>query len=211
MIKIYYSFFDQRYDEEKLHHLLHQLPMKIQGEILRFRNWQDIQRSLLGKLLLKKSLKDAGYDDKLSDLEYDAYKRPFIRGYPDFNITHSGNYVVCVVSTLGRVGIDIEEVKPIDISHFESQFSEIEWQHITGAKDSISKFFQHWTVKEAVIKADGRGFSLPLNSFSIEETQVNVMDKIWYYKMLSIFPGHQAHVACEVVLPQNIAINFELF
>jgi len=211
MIKIYYSFFDQRFDDEKLLRLLQQLPTEIQKKILKFRNWQDIQRSLLGKLLLKKGLQDFGYDDDLSNLEYDTYKRPFIKTYPDFNITHSGNYVACVVSESRRVGIDLEEIKPIDLSHFESQFSKIEWQHIMASEDSLSKFFWYWTIKESVIKADGRGFSLPPDSFSIGESQVNILDKIWHYKMLPIFPGYQAHVASEVVFPSDLPADLEVF
>ncbi|MCZ4224915.1 4'-phosphopantetheinyl transferase family protein [Pedobacter rhodius] len=211
MIKVYYACFEQRFNDEKLHQMLRQLPTEIQNKILKFRNWQDIQRSLLGKLLLKKGLQDSGYESTLSNLQYNTYGRPFLEGYPDFNITHSGNYAACAVSTQGTVGIDLELIRPVDLHHFESQFSKIEWQHITDSEDTISKFFQYWTIKEAVIKADGRGMSLPLNSFIIREAQVNVLDKAWHYKALSYFPGHQAHIASEQPLPADIAANFELF
>ncbi|RNL53950.1 4'-phosphopantetheinyl transferase family protein [Pedobacter jejuensis] len=210
MIKIYYSCFTKQFTDEKLHHLLSLLPVEITERILKFRKWQDIQRALLGKLLLKKALLDFQSNSILSAITYNAYGRPNLTDL-DFNISHSGNYAICAVSTQGQVGIDLEMVRPIDLAHFKSQFSLIEWQDIIKAEDAISKFFFYWTLKEAVIKADGRGLSLPLDSFRIKATHVNILNDTWYYKSLNFLDGYQAHIAFSSPPPDGILIELETF
>lgn len=210
MIKIYYSCFKKQFTDEKLHHLLNLLPVEIRERILKFRKWQDIQRTLLGKLLLRKALLDLQSTSTLSAITYNSYGRPYLADL-DFNISHSGNYAVCAISTHGQVGIDLEMIRPIDLRHFKSQFSSIEWQDIINADDAISKFYLYWTLKEAVIKADGRGLSLPLDSFHIKETQINILDDVWYYKSLNFVDGYQAHIALSFPLPDDILIKLETF
>ncbi len=79
----------------------------------------------------------------------------------DFNISHSGNRVVCILSTQGRVGIDLEETGDIAIDDFQSQFTTAEWAAITGSSMPLQTFYHYWTAKESLIKADGKGLQIP--------------------------------------------------
>jgi len=86
-----------------------------------------------------------------------------------FNISHSGNCVVCAVDEKA-VGVDIEVIKPIDFNIAERFFSKAEYLTLINQPKEMQMkyFYMIWTLKESYIKADGRGLSLPLNSFSID-------------------------------------------
>jgi 4'-phosphopantetheinyl transferase len=86
-----------------------------------------------------------------------------------FNLSHCSNVALLAVTECSEVGIDIEKIKKIsDMSlvakHF---FSKAEQQYfesfITQKKDQI--FYEIWTQKESLIKANGGGLSLPLDAF----------------------------------------------
>ncbi len=107
-------------------------------------------------------------------ISYAKYGRPFLLNNPqniDFNITHSGEYIIMAIVHNATVGIDIEKIKhniiPSQLSKIV--FSEIE-QKLIG--NNIENFFTLWTKKEAFIKACGNGFSNDSylkTSFGIEE------------------------------------------
>lgn len=98
---------------------------------------------------------------KLNKIEFDedTYHRPFIRNLSDtidFNISHSGEYVVMVIGHNMKVGIDIEFIdSKVDLFDLAPiVFSKSECKLITD----VSKFFILWTKKEAMLKCIGHGF-----------------------------------------------------
>ena len=147
--------------------LLGRLPGVMQQKILRFRRWQDAYGSLLGKLLLQTAMKKAGLPGDLNGLLVSAYGRPYWAAGPDFNISHSGTRVACVLSLQGRVGIDLELCADLSIGDFQSQFTAAEWATITGSETPLLTFYRYWTAKESLIKADGRGLQIPLDGIEI--------------------------------------------
>jgi 4'-phosphopantetheinyl transferase len=86
-----------------------------------------------------------------------------------FNISHSGDWVVCAVDNL-PVGIDVEKIHDVDLNLSARFFSEEEHKYLLSLEISKRRnsFFELWTLKESYIKADGRGLSIPLNSFSFK-------------------------------------------
>ena len=113
----------------------------------------------------------------------------------DFNISHSGAYVVCALCTAGRVGIDIEEIRPIDIQDFIAQMTRNQWESLRASKNRLEAFFSLWTQKEAVIKADGRGIAIPLNEIIVEGEKAFLADDIWRMKEVRIADGYCCHLA----------------
>jgi 4'-phosphopantetheinyl transferase len=67
------------------------------------------------------------------------------------------------------VGIDVEEIKPIDFDIAKRFFSSNEHrQFLQQPEDKkLAFFYDIWTMKEAVIKAEGKGLSIPLDSFTV--------------------------------------------
>jgi 4'-phosphopantetheinyl transferase len=70
--------------------LLTLLPTHLQQKVLRFRGWQDRHAGLLGKLLLRIALKNAGGSTDLGRLHYTIERKPFFPEGPAFNIQPAG-------------------------------------------------------------------------------------------------------------------------
>jgi 4'-phosphopantetheinyl transferase len=205
-LHLYSTVFPEPLSPADFQRLLSHLPAGLHPKILAYRRWQDAYGSLFGKLLLGKALQQAGLSADLMGLRVTEYGRPYLEGYDrshgegsaDFNISHSGNRVVCILSTQGRVGIDLEETGDIAMDDFQSQFTAAEWAAITGATIPLQAFYHYWTAKESLIKADGRGLQIPLNSIDVSAgPEVWVNGSHWNLKSLPIFPGYACHIACE--------------
>ncbi|HEY2492503.1 MAG TPA: 4'-phosphopantetheinyl transferase superfamily protein [Paenibacillus sp.] len=99
------------------------------------------------------------------------YGKPFVENIPElhFNISHSGTWVVCVVGS-GPVGIDIEEIKPINTEVARLVFSDEEKATLEAiiGDEQLDYFYDIWTLKESYVKTIGMGLSHPLRSFSFQ-------------------------------------------
>ena len=88
-----------------------------------------------------------------------------------FNLSHSGQWFACAISSGGALGMDIERIQPLEdmlgmAQHFFAQ-AEVERLFAIAQNERTRSFFQCWTRKEAVIKATGEGVSRPLDSFEV--------------------------------------------
>jgi 4'-phosphopantetheinyl transferase len=88
-----------------------------------------------------------------------------------FNLSHSNALAACALSFDYDVGIDVE-MADNSITHDEiaaKYFTPDEQAQLTAydKHGCIDSFFQIWTLKEAAIKAIGRGLSMPLQDFSV--------------------------------------------
>jgi 4'-phosphopantetheinyl transferase len=89
-----------------------------------------------------------------------------------FNVAHSRETILIALCGESRVGIDIEyldrETDVLEIAR--NSFTPDEFHRIEeagGPADLRRAFFRCWTRKEAVIKADGRGLSIPLSDVEV--------------------------------------------
>jgi 4'-phosphopantetheinyl transferase len=82
-----------------------------------------------------------------------------------FNVSHSASLLVCAVTHIAPVGVDVEHVHRItDMAAIsERHFSPEERPYVIGPNE----FFQCWTRKEAFLKATGEGLSRSLDSFAV--------------------------------------------
>ncbi|UAC49646.1 4'-phosphopantetheinyl transferase superfamily protein [Bacillus aquiflavi] len=116
-----------------------------------------------------------------------------------FNISHSGDWVVCAIDRQS-VGVDVQEI--IDIEYKEiaqNYFTEEEYLFIMNESltNQLKKFYWIWTLKESYIKADGKGLSIPLKSFSFHISNPNDIKmltsnrlKECYFKLFNIAPNY---------------------
>jgi 4'-phosphopantetheinyl transferase len=200
MVQILYTRFQQRLNENLYRQYMSRLPVAIQSRIERFHFWQDAQRSLFGNLLLIEGLKEIGLPDRrLDNLRYTQYNRPYLEGI-DFNISHSGEFVICAISQSKKVGIDVEEIKEIPVEEFTEEFSAIEMAAITKDK-SFKYFYMLWTQKEAFLKAIGKGLNIPLNKVSIDENKIRWENKDWYLHEIQLDAGYASHLCTEIASP----------
>ncbi|EXB54576.1 4'-phosphopantetheinyl transferase [Morus notabilis] len=92
-----------------------------------------------------------------------------------FNISHTSSLIACGVTVDAQIGIDVEEkarkIKSHVLAFARRYFSSHELEHlsaITNPEIQRQEFMKLWTLKEAYVKALGRGFSAaPFNTFTI--------------------------------------------
>lgn len=175
---------------------LKKVPKPIQDTILRYRRVEDQWAKVLGKLLVLDGMNQLGYKEvDLNDLQYTAHNRPYLQSKPDFNISHSGAYVMCAFSEQNLVGIDIEEIKPLHMNDFKNVFSDEEWKAINTAENSLQQFYSNWTAKESLLKAEGRGITVAMDTVKIATQHGIFENKEWFLKKINFNSAYAVHVA----------------
>jgi 4'-phosphopantetheinyl transferase len=99
----------------------------------------------------------------------------------EFNVSHSGSVAVLAFARGRALGVDVEQLR----ENFDHEaiacrfFSEEEQRQLAALQPSerYQGFFRCWTRKEAYIKAQGTGLSLPLHQFdvSLKPGEVNAL------------------------------------
>jgi 4'-phosphopantetheinyl transferase len=127
-----------------------------------------------------------------------------------FNLSHTvGMIVVALAGDGQRVGVDVEKCgSRVDAPAIASaRFSAQESAYLDAlpAAAQADAFRQLWTRKEALHKADGRGLSLPLDTFNTLDDRCGG----WLVRDLALQAGHVGAVACEA-RPKPLAIEMHL-
>ena len=198
MLTIYQADTKRFQGNISLEKLLKELPLNMHEKALRYKFKEDAYNFVVGRLLLKKGLEELGMGDQLQHITYQNSGKPNLKDV-FFNISHSGNMVVCVLSTKGVVGIDIEKEREIKLDDFDAWFSKKEWQEINKASSPLQKFYWFWTRKESIIKALGVTLS-HLHKIEVDATKDHFIenDKKWYLKDLDFGSGYFGALCSEV-------------
>lgn len=161
---------------EQYHDLLTKIAFDKRERLERFRYFEDAERSLLGDILIRTLIAKYNFNDnKKIVFSTNKYGKPYLEGNPDmhFNVSHSGIKVACAICDV-PIGIDIENVKPIDLTIAERCFTQAEYDFINNANNAEQKyhrFYSIWTKKEAYIKQRGIGLHIPFKSFDVLDPQ----------------------------------------
>jgi len=94
------------------------------------------------------------------DIVTNEWGKPML---PDtvFNLSHSGEYAILGI---GTAGVDIEKIGKASFAVAKRMFLP---EELVYMGDDDDRFYILWTLKEAVMKAVGKGFSLIPSSFSV--------------------------------------------
>lgn len=128
-----------------------------------------------------------------------------------FNLTHTDGLVACAVAEGRAVGVDAEWVtRQANIRSLSARvFSDVERRAIAerSGQSAADRFFEHWTLKEAYVKAVGKGLSLPLQKITTtpvgegaaELQLVDVDDDAgrWLLRLQRVGSAHQLAVVVE--------------
>ena len=91
-----------------------------------------------------------------------------------FNVSHSGHRALLAFAVDRAVGVDIEciDERPETLAVAASVFTPPERHRLEQCPpgERLATFYRLWTGKEAVLKAAGRGVSIPFQSFSVSPT-----------------------------------------
>jgi 4'-phosphopantetheinyl transferase len=126
----------------------------------------DRERYIRGHAALRKLLSEY-IGKKAEELKFDvnAFGKPRLgtAAQVEFNLSHSGSVAVIALCLAGRIGVDVEEMRPEVVSSdvAERFFSRGEVSRLRRLPlaEQVEAFFRCWTRKEAYLKAIGCGIS----------------------------------------------------
>lgn len=138
--------------EAQVNDILSEEDLKKSG---RFRQQSDRDRFIAARILCYEKLKSEFEIQLPLIFEYSELGKPKLRGAPEFNWSHSGEFAAFICGP--GAGIDIELFSDIDPQSFHSVFTPDQMRWIGSSRNN---FFKLWTIKEAVMKSTGLGFRL---------------------------------------------------
>jgi 4'-phosphopantetheinyl transferase len=121
-----------------------------------------------------------------------------------FNLTHTTDLIICLVTRVGEVGIDAESLaRRVDIDDITKHFfAPAEKRSLAKLqpKDRTKRFFEIWVLKEAYLKGRGRGLSISPEKVPIRIHRDGIPDPIgkWQLELHSPTLEHVAATAIEV-------------
>ena len=162
MLKLYYGHIQLVKEPLVFDKWLKKMDDGRKEKVLRCKNDVDKQRSLLAGILL------------YFGLENDRFAKQVF-----YSISHSGNYVVCVLSDR-RVGIDIEnKLRSVFSQGKEAQLDKIAKKCLTMGEEiryqtceeseKAELLLQLWTRKESYSKAVGKGLGMDFSTIDTEK------------------------------------------
>jgi 4'-phosphopantetheinyl transferase len=147
-----------------LEQAMRHLPAALLPGILRYRRAEDRLARAAARLMLRAGLRRLGLPGAatLDGWRNDPGGRPYLEGRPvDLSISHSGRWIGIAIGQDLRVGLDLEERRPVAPRDFAHLLTPGEQAGIATAPDQAAALLQRWCLREAVLKADGAGFTLP--------------------------------------------------
>ncbi|GBF76536.1 hypothetical protein PA598K_05012 [Paenibacillus sp. 598K] len=205
---------EETVDDSRYERLLAQVSAERRAKAGRFKFRRDAVRTAAGELLLQRLL---GAADGTLSFRYLSHGKPELIDYPGtwHNISHSGEYVVCVCHEV-PVGVDVEAVRPVDDDLAKRCFADAERMYMQATEEEtqrLRRFYELWSAKESYIKAVGDGLSMPLQSFVVRigmdgaRLETAAGESLpWEIRLLPLDAGH-ALAVCASQLPPDIALD----
>ncbi len=150
----------------------------------RFRFADDRARCLCADHLARNMLADAGgVAPACVTFTYGPKGKPQANLPLHFNVSHSGEYVLCAVSDT-PIGVDIEQIKHFRGGMVARFFTDAEAAYVWGntqvQNESVTdpevcrRFYRVWTAKEAYTKMTGTGISTDLGAIAFDPCSMTV-------------------------------------
>lgn len=147
-------------DRQHLLSGLAKIPARLHGEISQFKRLQDQLTRFVARRLISKALTASGQEQfsSLCDWQKDSRGRPFIEACcADISISHSESWVVGALALNARVGVDIETFRSVSLDSLRPYLLDSELARVDNAEDPQREAIKCWSLREAILKADGRG------------------------------------------------------
>lgn len=155
--------------------------------------------------LLRECLKPYKIDYSEDMINRMEYGKPELIWHDDihFNLSHADGIAACIVSEK-ECGIDCENVREYRPRVAQRVFTakELDLFNAVDENDRDLLFFRLWTLKEAFVKAVGKGISYPMNTvgFSFENNQINCTEQGYRFRQFIIRGGKYIVSVCERVI-----------
>jgi 4'-phosphopantetheinyl transferase len=159
-------------DESELHRYEKILSREEIASAHRFVKKTDQIKSILSKAILRSVLsKYLAISAEKLVFSVGEKGKPFVAETDiQFNVSHSGDYLLVAVMRDQAIGVDVECVKSNKdfLAIAERFFAPSEVGAIRRDENPVAAFYRCWTRKEAFVKATGLGLSFPLHDFEVD-------------------------------------------
>lgn len=155
---------------------------------------------------------------------------PAVASAVRFNLSHTHGLVACAVTRDADIGVDVEyverRVEVMAVADHVFSLAEVAGLQSLSGEAQRERFFELWTLKEAYIKAIGKGLSAPLRAITFDPTQPDPVpvrfgpevaddDARWCLRRFPVGAGHRlalafagernANIRCEEASPADFA------
>ena len=183
-------------DEFDLGKLDQRLDLLDEEELQVYRRYQvDFKKVefAIGRILLKTQLAQRiGADPRTIHFRKNQYGKLYLPEHEAditseqlfFNLSHTDKLIVCSMTTLSDIGVDVEQLAKDHLTIMSRVFNQAEIDYVNeqqGEEEKLNAFYMVWTRKEAHMKAKGMGFSLPPLSFSVPVRPGRAAQGEWEY------------------------------
>jgi 4'-phosphopantetheinyl transferase len=204
---------------EQEHSYLLLLNADEQKRAARFRFPEHRRRFIIARAVLRQILcfytKIA--PDKI-EFSYNEHDKPALVLPADktlqFNLSHSADLAVYAIARQ-LVGIDVEQIQSrYELGLPERFFSAQECEHLQQVPEHerVIAFYRLWARKEAIIKASGKGLSIPLSNFSVsaydDREKIVLGHEVWYLQPLTLDPAFAAALASQQDIDKLLYYHF---
>lgn len=172
-------------------------------KILKYQKEQTARLSLGVGLLLEIAMDQEGIRNK--EIQNEEYGKPYlpVENF-HFNLSHSGEYAICVYDRL-PVGVDLQIIKDTTPKHTKRILSETELDYLLSLdeEERRTEFYNIWSVKESIVKWDGRGLRIPLTDLTVIDKGQKVKEidferkKVYLYFSDLLLPGYALSICSE--------------
>lgn len=139
-----------------------------------FSEEEDRIRYVLSRICVKKILSNY-IKVNPSEIEFKlSHKnKPILANYPmiNFNLSHSGQYIIFGLANKWSVGVDIKLITPHKelFDSINDFMSSTEVSAILNSDKALRSFYKHWTRKESLLKGIGIGLTDRLRDISCND------------------------------------------
>ncbi|NEO84093.1 MAG: 4'-phosphopantetheinyl transferase superfamily protein [Spirulina sp. SIO3F2] len=138
--------------------------------------------------------------------QYETRGKPYLAEHPvQFNISHSGDWLVIAVVRDRAIGVDIEQIQATKswLALAERFFRQSESQALKALPphEQTTAFFKLWTRKEAFLKATGQGLQgLPNLELAVHQSHQSVTNGQgqWEIRDLDHIPNYAGAVSLQI-------------
>lgn len=197
---------------------LSRLPAVERAQYERFLTDEMRERYLAARVLCRTTLsRYTGIDPSDWRFGENAYGKPVVLEPSEFtslrfNLTHTSDLVICIVTRAGEVGVDAEDTsQPVDVSlvarHFLSRREEARLASLP-ARERAERFFEQWVLKEAYVKAIGTGLADADERLTVEQREDGRAVENAGCTFSIYRPSPNRVAAAAVLAPTSIAVEW---
>ncbi len=182
-----------------------------QAAVQRLLHYNNRVTSLLGLYLLNECAQDDAVPHfKLNDVQHPEAGKPFWKQanfFYDFNISHSANFIMVAASTTLKVGMDVEQIKPLKNLNFKRIMSADE---LVKIKKTPALFFDLWSKKEAVVKAANTIGLARMFSVELKQNMAILDETAWHLKNINLGEEYAINLASSEPVDELIVKQIQL-